>query len=66
MRVVSKPRSAGRGSMDPGSRPWPGITEPWCEYCSWAYRGHWPFGQMEVKYLNSMCPRHRLSRGSDE
>ena len=60
MKVVSRPRSAGRGSLDPGQRPWPGIAGPWCEYCSWAYRGWWPSGRMEVKFLNAMCPRHRM------
>lgn len=50
-----KARSAGTGSLSPGNRPWPGITGPDCWYCSWAYRGPWPFGRMEIKYLNSFC-----------
>jgi len=54
----TRPRSSGRGGMDPGQRPWPGIAGPWCEYCSWAWRGE--FGRMEVKFVNTMCPRHRI------
>jgi hypothetical protein len=57
---LTKPRSAGRGCLDPGQRPWPGITSanghPDCHYCSWAWRE--PPGRMEIKYLNAMCWRH--------
>ena len=61
--MISKPRSAGTGSLSPGQRPWPGIWSssghPDCEYCSWAWRGE--AGRMEVKYMNTMCPRHRMA-----
>ena len=49
---------AAAGTMSYGQRPWPGITEPDCHYCSWAYRGRWPFGRMEVKFVNGMCGKH--------
>lgn len=58
-----KARSAGtRGTLNPGRRPWPGITGPPCYYCSWAYRGRWPFGRMEVKFANAACPVYAHSR----
>ena len=54
------PKQVGRGSLDPGNRPWPGITGPGgrpdCHYCSWAWHG--PHGRMEIKFLNAMCWKH--------
>lgn len=64
-RAVPKPRvRVAAGTMSYGQRPWPGIHEPHCYYCSWAYRGRWPFGRMEVKYANSACPVYAHSRPS--
>lgn len=52
--------------LDPGIRPWPGITAPRCEFCSWAYRGRWPLGRMEVKFVNGMCSTHWRAVTADE
>lgn len=60
-RMRTRAPQSGVGGMSPGNRPWPGITEPDCYECSWAYRGRWPFGRMEIKYLNAMC-RQRAHR----
>jgi hypothetical protein len=52
-----KPDSAGllRGLA---TVMWPGITEPRCESCSWAWRG----GRMEIKIISRSCPAHRRWR----
>lgn len=42
--------------------PWTGITAPYCELCSWSWRG----GVREVKVRNAGCPVHYRAVPADE
>lgn len=43
------------GGVKPGAPIiWPGIDQPWCRHCSWA----WYQGRMQIKLIHRMCPLH--------
>jgi hypothetical protein len=60
---MARPRTAPRRA-EPGTREtqysgrlpsaWPGITEPRCELCTWAFFG----GTYQIKYINRACMAH--------
>jgi hypothetical protein len=49
-------QGAGRSHSTPSmvTNWWPGITEPYCESCTWSYLG----GVRQVKIINRACQVH--------